>query len=359
MRNLAKMLSPAFLKALALVFSLLALLHLLVLRTPHLRISAQNFVLNPTPLSNEIPNYVHQVFLLREPNTDFPFTFIEYLSIYSAWQVLRPDKIYLHTNAGPDQVARARKGLAGKWSKLYFELPGLVINHVDMPHTTEDGREIKEIAHKADFVRVKQVRDIGGFYMDVDVYLFQDLKPLRQSGFQAVGGREIRDELNSGTFMAKKNSKFVQLWAEQMPAAFDGSWLAHSNTLMTKIANRLISEPGEMLIMERAAFAPGKNWEDAVAARFDLFHQHDDVPSNLEGFRLGDTLPSHDNETATPSWAWNFDASYMLHAFGVDDEEVKITPRNVLERRSNFGRAVYPIAKKMYEQGLLSYDDIQ
>ncbi|KAK4233206.1 hypothetical protein C8A03DRAFT_19665, partial [Achaetomium macrosporum] len=55
--------------------------------------------------------------------------------------------------------------------------------------------------------------------------------------------------------------------------------------------------------------------------------------------------------------------TYLLHAFTPDRWQHKvpgfehITPRYVLERRSNFARAVYPVAKVLFEQGLINVDD--
>ena len=82
-------------------------------------------------------------------------------------------------------------------------------------------------------------------------------------------------------------------------------------------------------------------------------------------------MPTY-NETVTDRWdhpeefpAWQLDYSetYMLHAFSPKRNNdptpnfEEITPRYVLERQSNFARAVYPVAKHMYDAGYLMLDD--
>lgn len=120
--------------------------------------------------------------------------------------------------------------------------------------------------------------------------------------------------------------------------------------------------------MEREAFAPGGWWaEDANM----LFAVRSDVPSNLDGLKQGDDLPSHDegfsdrwaHKEDFPSWARDWSKTYLVHAFDPFrfskeiDGFTHITPRYVLERKSNFARAVYPVAKHLYDEGLLGIDD--
>ncbi|CAI4217869.1 unnamed protein product [Parascedosporium putredinis] len=58
----------------------------------------------------QIPNLVHFVYVLEKPTQDLRFRFQEYLSLYAAMHYWGPDKIYLHTNAHPDALARAASG---------------------------------------------------------------------------------------------------------------------------------------------------------------------------------------------------------------------------------------------------------
>ncbi|KAL2263511.1 hypothetical protein VTK26DRAFT_6412 [Humicola hyalothermophila] len=317
-----------------------------------------------------IPNYVHFVYVLPKPESNFSFQFSHFLSIYAAWHYWKPDAIFLHTNAAADSdaVTRARSGLVGKWNRLIFTLFDLRINTVPLPVKAGNGKDLENMEHKSDFVRVKAVHDFGGIYIDWDVHPLRDIAPLRLSGFKAVAGRQLYGQLNSGTFLSARGGKLISLWMERMHQVYDGRWTTHSNEAMTDIGQRLIREPWEMLILDREAFAPG-SWEERDNEM--LFSAHNETKSNLDGLVQSDRLPVYEEGFADrwehperfEQWERDWSATYLLHAFSpvrfnrtVPGFE-NISPRYVLERQSNFARAVYPVAKEMYDRGLISIDD--
>jgi hypothetical protein len=249
-----------------------------------------------------------------------------------------------------------------------FGIPNFQTVHVSAPTHAGNGAEIDRIEHKSDFVRVQAIRKFGGTYIDFDAHPLRDIKILRESGFGAIGGRQLGGQVNSGIFMSKKGSKMINLWAEVMHQVYNGGWTTHSNEVITRVGEQLVAQPGEMLIMEREAFAPG-SWEREDSIQ--LFEVHNDTISNLKGITAGALLPSFDddlpetgNSMASPSWATNWSRTYLLHAFKPERSGASvygfdgITPRYVLERRSNFARAVYPIAKILYDRGLIEMQDL-
>lgn len=239
-----------------------------------------------------------------------------------------------------------------------------------MPTHASNGKALQNMEHRSDFVRVRAVHDLGGVYLDWDAHALRDLAPLRRAGFKAVGGRQLGGQVNSGTFMSAAKGRLIRLWMERMGKVYTGGWTDHSNAELTRIAERLVADPGgrEVLIMEREAFAPG-SWQTEDTDM--LFQVHEDAPSALEGKKQGDGLAEYregfeerwDHPERFPKWARDWSATYLLHAFSPHRWGHKvpgfeqITPRYVLERRSNFARAVYPMAKLMYDQGLIEIDD--
>ncbi|KAM0323851.1 hypothetical protein ACHAQA_008429 [Verticillium albo-atrum] len=314
--------------------------------------------------ADPIPNYAHFVYILKDPNADFHFEFSHYLSIYAATHHWRPEIIYFHTNARPKALDRARSGKSGHWNRLIFALPGLTVRQATVPTHAGNGVAIVGMEHKSDFVRVKAVHELGGVYIDWDVHALRDLTVLREGGFQAVAGRQAEGDLNSGTFLAAKGSRLTELWMEGMNAAYDGKWETHSNGVLTAVAERLVREEGEALIVEREAFAPG-GWSTGDVAA--LFAPHAGEKSNLEGKRQGDKLPDYGEGPGmvgeAPMWAKDWSYTYLLHAFRPGRVSHKpwgfeaITPRYVLERQSNFARAVYPVVKEMYDRKIIEIDD--
>ncbi|KAL2133648.1 hypothetical protein VTI74DRAFT_1963 [Chaetomium olivicolor] len=318
-----------------------------------------------------IPNQAHFVYILPDLAADFTFQFSHFLSIYAANHHWRPQTIYLHTNAPADSpaVARARNGTAGKWNHLIFtHFPNLQLRTVAVPTHANNSVELQNMEHRSDFVRVAAVHDLGGVYIDWDVYALRDIKVLRESGFRSVAGRQMGGQLNSGTFMAVQGGRMIKLWMERMHQVYDGGWTTHSNAALSTVGERLVREEGEVLILDREAFAPG-NWE----ARDNdmLFAVPNGTVSNLEGVVQGDSLATFDEALEERwvhperfrEWERDWSSTYLLHAFSphrfgrkVSGFE-QVTPRYVLARQSNFARAVYPIAKVMYDQGLMEIDD--
>ncbi|KAK3901331.1 hypothetical protein C8A05DRAFT_45003 [Staphylotrichum tortipilum] len=321
---------------------------------------------------NAIPNQVHFVYVLDDPTKDFTFQFSQFLSVYAANYYWRPQTIYLHTNVPADSqtVARARSGAAGKWTRLIFtHFPNLQLRTIAVPTHADNGVGLHYLEHRSDFVRVAVVYELGGVYIDFDVHALRDIRVLRESGFRGVAGRQSGGELNSGTFMAVKGARMMQLWKERMHQVYDREWTTHSNIALTTVGERLVREEGEMLIMDQDAFAPGGSGEQD---NMMLFAVRDGTVSNLEGVVQGDALGIFD-EAFDERWAHpqrfpegvrDWSTTYMVHAFSphrFPERKIPgyehITPRYVLARQSNFARAVYPMAQMMYEQGLIEIDD--
>ncbi len=293
--------------------------------------------------------------------------------MYAANYQWRPHTIYLHTNVPADSptIARARSGAAGKWTRLIFtHFPNLQLRTVPVPTHADNGVELHYLEHRSDFVRVAAVAELGGVYIDFDVHALRDIRVLRESGFRGVAGRQSGGELNSGTFMAVQGARMMQLWKERMHQVYDKAWTTHSNIALTTVGERLVREEGEVLIMDQDAFAPGGSGEQD---NIMLFAVRDGTASNLEGIVQGDTLRTFDDETVEERWVSperfpegvrDWSTTYMIHAFSphrFPERKIPgyqhITPRYILARQSNFARAVYPVAKMMYEQGLIEIDD--
>lgn len=316
----------------------------------------------------ELPNIVNLVYILPDPvDGTFPLQFSHYLSLYAAWHHWQPDIIYLHTNveANSSAVRRAQSGDAGKWAQRFFEVPGLVVNTVSVPTHAGNGKEIKGMEHRSDFVRVQAVHDFGGIYIDMDVHPLRDIKPLREAGFEAVGGKQWDGYINSGTFLSAKGGRMMKLWLEGMNQVYDGGWTTHSNGALTEVGKKLAKEPCKMLTLQPAAFAPvGWRWFNGER----LFGNHFDASPSKVHFDRDGNLPEYPDVLDEPtssmmSWAHDWRCTFLLHAFspkklrnGIKDNG--ITPQYIVERRSNFARAVYPMVRIMYASGLIDEHDL-
>lgn len=310
-----------------------------------------------------IPNIANFVFILRDPLSDFPLQFSHFLSLYSAWHYWNPTTIYLHTNVDADSEAiqRAKNGTAGnKWAQKFFNFPNLQINTITVPTTAANGRPINKMEHKSDFVRVKAVHDFGGIYIDFDVYALQDIKPLRESGYTGIGGKQNDGYLNSGTFMSVKGGAMIKAWMDTMNKVYDGSWVRHSNDALTDVSKIFGRDSCDALVLDQPAFAP-TGYKPYDSER--LFHEYYDDSGLVKMLSHGKKLPDDQNFLRADSEGWvswkkDWSCSYLLHAFsnkkprnGVNQNG--ISPASVLARRSIFAKTVYPVVKHMYDNGVI------
>lgn len=58
--------------------------------------------------SSSVPNIVHYVWKMKDPDGPLELRFEDFLSVYSASMYYQPDKIYFHTDAKPARVEEAR-----------------------------------------------------------------------------------------------------------------------------------------------------------------------------------------------------------------------------------------------------------
>lgn len=237
-----------------------------------------------------------------------------------------------------------------------------------------------------------QAKKYGGTYLDTDVYTLQDLKPLRESNFGAVAARtEAYDHLNSGQWMTEPNGKVISAWQEEMHKVFVGTpygtdgWARASDVAFRKVAHELFGEAGgHILILEERAFTPGRIGHNgdpffgAIPALYGWNSEHPNpagvFTNDLTNFTQGDSLPDFEAAEANgerPPWSEDWSTSYLFHAFMAHEEPLKseyistwtggryqrLTPRYVLERQTRFARALYPVAKHMYDTGVLHVDD--
>jgi hypothetical protein len=348
----------------------------------------------------EIPNQVHYVHIMAELQGELQFELKHFLSVYAAHVYLKPDRILIHTDASADAIDRAKQGLdkpPNKWARLILNLPNVQANHVKAPTKTRgSGSEIRGLEHKSDFVRARVVHDLGGVYFDFDVHALRDIRPLREAGFATVLGRQMGWQINSGCFMACARSRVMRLWVDNMDRVYNGGWTTHSNELLTRIAERLVPVPREVLILDQATLAPG-SWEEAD--KIKLFSAHFDTPptpppsakspsasvnpsSVLQKQQelqsdagtltvFGDALDSvAENLWPAPppqsdaEWEMDYSASFVVHAFSPTargehsvENFTAITMQYLLARQSNLARLIYPIVIRAMAEGLLTEDD--
>lgn len=218
----------------------------------------------------------------------------------------------------------------------------------------------------------------------------QDLKPLREANFGMIVARtEAFNNMNSGQWMTEPEGKVISAWQAEMHRVFVGTaynqagWAVGSDVALRMEGEKIFKEPGgHFLILEERAFTPGNvgRTGDSMLTAIPGFYAwnegHPDprFTNDLSNFTMGDPLPDFAEAEANgerPPWAEDWSTAYLFHAFMPHEMTLKeeyvstwtggryerVTPRYVLERQTKFSRAVYDVAKHMYDAGLLHIDD--
>ena len=294
-----------------------------------------------------IPNVLHFTQLQKNEHATLHFSFQDFLAMYSALRLMKPSKIYIHTSFNETMIDRAIQG-GSKWTRMMLTaFPDVVqVNYVEALSHVND-REVYNIEAKSDFVRWEQVAKHGGIYLDWDVLTLRDIRVLRESGFNAIVGRQPGGLINSGVFMCQKGSTLAYLMRRDQYIVFDNGWETHAVTLLTHISERLVQSRNEVLIMDEKAFGPTGWWPESVD---NLFAPHNDTKIPLHP-QLNDptdnAMNRWDNKARSQEWEMDYSSTYLLHAYKARGHQVPgfegVSVRYVLDRNSNYALAAWPV----------------
>lgn len=307
-----------------------------------------------------IPNIAHFTQLQKTEHSELHFSFEAFLSLYGALRILKPEKIYIHTNFNESMLERAAQN-GSKWTRMMLTtFKEVTVNQVEVTEQV-NGMKIKNVEAKSDLVRWEETYEKGGIYLDWDVHTLRDVKILREAGFNNVVGRQPDGPVNTGCFMSQKKSAMAGLMKREQYIVFDNSWGAHSVDLLTRVSERLAGSPGEVLIMEAPAFAP-YNWEAGDMDQLMGPHNEAPVPSFPQVNDVEqDPYERWNNKARSRDWEHDFSPSYFLHAFKFRGHEIKgykgVTVKYILKRDSNFALATWKTVQMGIEEGLFSPDD--
>jgi hypothetical protein len=209
---------------------------------------------------------------------DEPFHLVHYLAIASCIAVVEPSEVILHCHELPYGT--------------YWDLirPQVTLHRVGRVGTVDDHAYNPTIgpydyAHHADFVRLDALTEWGGIYADIDT-LFVAPIPEHCWEAPAVIGREAdivvqatgasRPSSSNALLMAQPGSRFVTEWREQITAAFDGSWSAHSCELGHDLA---VSMPEDVLIETQRRFHAFEPTPEGIGNLFERSVDLDGISS--------------------------------------------------------------------------------
>lgn len=144
-----------------------------------------------------VPNIVHFIWFGKEKT----MTFVNYISILSAYKIQKPEILRLHCDHLP---------VGDYWNRLQSEVTLDVVHH-DPPKTIH-GHKLSHVFHQGDVAKMEILLSQGGIYLDYDVIVLRSLNPLRR--YNNVFGKEHERKLNAGVILAQSHSPFIQMWYE-------------------------------------------------------------------------------------------------------------------------------------------------
>lgn len=248
------------------------------------------FLMNKSNSLSNIPNIIHFVFGLKEQTEEFLFVY--FVSIYSAWIINKPDKIYFYYHYEP----------YGKWYNKLKNIPNIIFEKVNIP--THIGKKlIKKTAHKADIIRMEKLITRGGIYMDIDTISVRKYNYLLNN--EVVLGKEGNYGICNAIMMTKPNSKFFKIWMDKYEDEFltDG-WAEASIILPKKLYNKyseLVSLQDEDIF-----FLPSYNDTDKI------FQKNNDIPNNLITLHLWESYSIKYIKNIN-DWTWAFKNSNTMY----------------------------------------------
>ncbi len=213
-----------------------------------------------------IPNTLHFVFGMAPDFGGKPFSLCHYLSIRSAVELNTPGQAYFHYQFEPE---------GEWWTKVK---PFLTLNKVEAPESFM-GQPLFHVAHKADVIRLQQLKEKGGIYLDLDTISVKPLASLLNNSF--VIGQELKPAftpknwrqrlkyklgwikdsetrstgLCNAVLLSEKNSSFVNLWLDEYKTfrskGRDKYWNEHSVVVPERLAEE---HPGKLTQLGPYAF---------------------------------------------------------------------------------------------------------
>ena len=188
-----------------------------------------------TPRKFKVPNIVHYTWYADEKT---PMAFKHYIGVLSAHKVLRPEKIYLHTN-----ISRA----PGKyWDKIVALETVEAINDGSPVALFENPLVVNGTVFPQDFsdlARMKYLMKYGGIYLDFDILVIKTFDKYRRNYEFTVGQEQDRkttyDLLNNGIIISTKDAPFLYLWANSFEDDYQPKrWIYNCGVKLTRLWKR-------------------------------------------------------------------------------------------------------------------------
>ena len=182
-----------------------------------------------------VPDIVHQTYNYQSPS------YFLYLSVLSTNHFLMPKRHIIWVNGAGKHRAHwdswQAQSVEGSWEKNFTNM--FTDGRVEANFVTfrvfppgNNSTYFNNKAHHSDFLRLRILSEMGGIYVDTDVFACQSFDELRQHdftmGFDNVvplardyianpdpKASDTLHRFNNGIMLAKPNASFLKIWANE------------------------------------------------------------------------------------------------------------------------------------------------
>lgn len=211
-----------------------------------------------------IPNVIHFVWVQGWRRQ---FSFIQYLTIRAALDMLRPDKIYIYNNEEP---------VNNEWWDKSVSLSEVEIIHVTVPRHI-NGKYIEWEQHVADLMRLCILFERGGIYLDFDLLLIRPIGTLlellkndeSESNKFILMCREADEKIWNGFIAVNSHNKFLQKWIREYETKYGTNsggcwWAGLSVETPMRICNESDLYKDCVILLNREIFLPFYHWDNVL-----------------------------------------------------------------------------------------------
>lgn len=232
-----------------------------------------------------VPNIVHFIYF-NGPNSR-PYNYLNYLAVKVAHDVQRPDKIFMYYNEEPKNNPNWEE------MKKYAELI-----KITAPETV-NGKELIYPQYQSDVIRLVQLFEMGGIYLDNDMLLLKPLNDLFSANIVLGLDGPNNQSLANAVIITPPRSDFISEWLGQIADNITDKWSEHAVVLPWKISQ---SHPNLISVQPHTAFIPF-HWDNR-----GIFEK-EDVSDEIK-----DSYGVHIWETFWPEIISQLDNNYMKNS---------------------------------------------
>jgi hypothetical protein len=267
----------------------------------------------------------------------------------------------LHTDAVEETITGARDGVSGRWAKQILQISNLKVVRTATPSPLRDGEYQLTLEQKTELVAATSVRDIGGIYLGFDVHALQDIQTYRFSGFPSVTSELADGHVSHDFFMSRKGAMLPTAWVDELERTYAAGGGSLSKASLPQLVHRIRRKASnELLTLDADALVSDKR---SYTTSLDLFRVRDEEIISPPAGRYRPSNPPRILKMTRENDFKDWSNTYLLQVANahehkwMGEEYEYITPRHILQRRSNFARALYPITKVLYDKGLINLED--